>query len=107
MGRLKDVLSKNVNQKKRVGGGPFGMEMISNSGLVIHQLGTEIHIGKNRLSSTGFVQLPDLIKSILNEYIRDRCNDNALTFSKMFNVTISQEIEHAIREIFIKHKLSN
>jgi len=107
MGRLKDVLSKHENSKKKYGGGPFGMDMISNSGLVIYQLGTEIHIGKNRLSSTGFVQLPDLIKSIIDEYIRDKCNDNTLTFSKMFNVIIGKEIEEAIRNILIKHKLSN
>ena len=106
MGRLSNVLTKAENRKH--GGGPFGMEMISNSGLIMHQLGSEIHIGKNRSGNNGFVQLPDLIKSIINEYTQDRCNDNnELTFSKMFNVVIGKEIEEAIRNIFIKHKLSN
>ena len=105
MGRLSNVLNKAENRKH--GGGPFGMEMISNSGLIMHQLGSEIHIGKNRSGNNGFVQLPDLIKSIINEYTQDRCNINEPTFSKMFNVVIGQEIEEAIRNIFIKHKLSN
>jgi len=106
MGRLSDILFKK--NKKKYSGGPFGMEMIYNSGLVIHQLGAEIHIGKNRLGNNGFVQLPELIKSILNEYTQDRCNDtNEPTISKMFNVVIAQEIEEAIRNVFIKHKLSN
>ena len=109
MGRLKDVLSKHEKSKKKYGGGPFGMEMIYNSGLIIHQLGSEIHIGKDRCwGNTGFVKLPNLIKSIITEYTQDRCNDRVEpTISKMFNVAISQEIEEAIRNIFIKHKLSN
>ena len=106
MGRLNDVLSKHEKSKKKYGGGPFGMEMIYNSGLIMHQLGSEIHIGKSRLGNSGFVQLPELIKSIITEYERDLCNCGP-TFSKMFNVAISREIENAVRKIFIKHKLSN
>jgi hypothetical protein len=108
MGRLKDIINKIERRKNKYGGSLFGSEMVYNSSIVLHQLGTEIHLGKNRSGNNGFVTLPELIKIILNEYSNGpNDGDEQITPSKMFDTVIIKEIQEAVDNILIKHKLSN
>ncbi len=103
MGRLKDALT-SIRKRKGYSNSLTGWEMVEFSSLVIHLSAPDIHIAKNRYGATGFVSLPDVIKDIINAYTADA---NNFTPSKMFNVIIGKEIEEAVRNILIKHKLSN
>lgn len=112
MGILHDVIEKIKKRKKEaspssyaVGVNYTGREMTYSSSIIIHQNGDEIHIGKNRISSEiGFCTLSTAMELIIREYMRSDCTDT-LTPSAMFNIPIKEDLDIAIREVLVKHKI--
>jgi len=78
-------------------------EIVYMSSVILHQSGTDLHIGKNRWNfETGFQTLPVVIDTIVKEYMNCDLNE-ILTPVAFFNEPIKEELEYAIRKVLDKH----
>jgi len=104
MGRLQDLICKS---KKHIGIDPasiFSKELLYTADFILYQLKDELYIAKSRVGKKGPSELAEVIDTIINIYFSSDMKKTLTPFT-LFNASIKQELEKAIKEILIKHKV--